>query len=398
MRGGLARRASFFNEIWDAGIEPLVVDAGDVMGTRNNKEKRQTEFLLEQTGSFGYDAIGLGERDLNYGYEFLREAMERHGLPYTNANVRFADTGELILPEFIIVERNGVRFGVCSVLDPGQRIISMAANDREYTVGDPVATLRDLLPRLREQCETVVLLSHLGDRGTEAIVGEVQGVDLAVVGHTFRSFNREKIVGDTILLSAAYDGRVIGRSDIYVSPSSGEVRGVQVKITSLDDSVPDQPTMLAAVEGFLASVVQERLAQRAAFPRNLGSEQEHFLGNNNCKACHTGIYNQWRQTDHSRAYTALRAGSMEGEPECLACHTTGYRHYNGFDEEQRTSLTQVQCEACHGYGTEHARGGSMLDEARESCTMCHDNDARPCHDESRDAPFDYETFWQKIAH
>ena len=99
MRGGLARRATFFNEIWDAGIMPLVVDAGDVMGTRNKREKRQTDFLLEQTGTFGYDAIGVGERDLNYGYDYLVEVMERHGLPYTSANVRFADTGELIVPE-----------------------------------------------------------------------------------------------------------------------------------------------------------------------------------------------------------------------------------------------------------------------------------------------------------
>ncbi|MEZ4387354.1 MAG: multiheme c-type cytochrome [Candidatus Krumholzibacteriia bacterium] len=365
---------------------------------RATKRKAQTDFLLEQTGTFGYDAIGLGERDLNYGYAYLKEAMAKFGLPYTSANVRFADTGELVVPEFLIVTRGGIRFGICSVLDPAEKIISMAANEREYSVDDPVATLRALLPRLREQCDTVVLLSHLGDRGTETLVREVQGIDVAVVGHSFRTFNREKIVDNTIMLSAVYDGRVIGRADVNVNPANGELMSVQVNITSLEDTVPDDPTMLAAVEGFLKSVEEERVAQRAAFPRNLGSEQESFLGNNNCKACHTGIYNEWRQTDHSRAYTALRASSMQSEPECLACHTTGYRHYNGFDEEQRSNLSQVQCEACHGYGTEHARDGKMLDAARESCTMCHDNAARPCYDESRDAPFDYDTFWQKIAH
>jgi hypothetical protein len=398
VRGGLARRATFFNEIWDAGIMPLVVDAGDVMGTRNKREKRQTDFLLEQTGTFGYDAIGVGERDLNYGYDYLVEVMERHGLPYTSANVRFADTGELIVPEYRLVERNGVTFGVCSVMDPAQKIISMAAGDREYRVDDPLATLRELIPRLREQCDTVVLLSHLGDRGTEAIVKDVQGIDLAVVGHSFRSYNREKIVGDTIVLSAVYDGRVIGRSDIHVRPSDGKVMAVQVDVVSLDDSVADDPTMLATVEGFLKAVEEERIAQRAAFPRNLGDESEHFLGSNNCRACHTTIYNEWRKTDHARSFTALRAQSMQTEPECLVCHTTGYRHHNGYDEEHQTSLTQVQCEACHGYGTAHRRDGSMNEVARESCTMCHDNDVRPCFDPENDPPFHYETYWEKIAH
>ena len=394
----MARRATFFNEIWDAGIEPLVLDAGDIMGTRNKREKRQTDFLLEQTGSFGYDAIGLGERDLNFGYDYLQEVIEKHGLPYTNANVRFADTGELLLPEFLLIERSGITFGVCSVMDPGQKIISMSANDREYTVADPVATLRELVPRLREQCDTLVLLSHLGDRGTEGLVGEVQGIDMAVVGHSFRSYKREKIVGDTILLSAVYDGRVIGRSDVHIAPDDGRVMSVQVKIVSLEEHVGDDPTMLAAVEHFLTQVEEERLAQRAAFPRDMGDVQENFLGNNNCKACHTSVYTEWRQTDHARSYTALRAGSMQTEPECLACHTTGYRHYNGYDEEKRTNLTQIQCEACHGYGTDHRRDGGMNKVARESCTQCHDNGKRPCFDDSKDVDFDYATYWDKIAH
>jgi hypothetical protein len=394
----LARRATFLNEIWDSGIEPLLIDAGDVMGNRSSKEKNQTEFLLEQTGTFGYDAIGLGERDLNFGHEYLAEVMERYGLPYTSANVRFADTGEFVVPEYRIVERNGIRFGICSVMDPAQRIVSMSPTDREYTVDDPVATLRELLPRLREQSDTIVVLSHLGDRGTETLVRDVQGIDVALVGHTFRSYNREKIVGDTVLLAAVYDGRVIGRSDVHINREDGKVMSVQVKITSLEDKVKDDPTMLAAVEGFLESVEAARLAQRAAFPRELGDEAETFLGTHNCKTCHTGIYNEWRQTDHSRAFTALRARNMQNEPECLSCHTTGYRHYNGYDEEANTSLTQVQCEACHGYGTEHVRDGRMNEIARESCTECHDNTKRPCYDETKDTAFDYATYWEKIAH
>lgn len=386
------------NEIWDAGIEPLLLDAGDVMGTRSKKEKNQTDFLLEQTASFGYDAIGLGERDLNYGHDYLREVMDRHGLPYTSANVRFADTGEFVVPEYRVIERAGIKFGVFSVMDPGQKIISMSANDREYTVADPLVTARELIPRLRQECDTIVLLSHLGDRGTETFVREVQGIDVAVVGHSFRTYNREKIVGDTLLLSAVYDGRVIGRSDVHVNREDGRIMSVQVKITSLEATVPDDPTMLAAVENFLASIEEERLAQRAAYPRDLGDEEELFLGTHNCKACHTGIYNEWRKTDHSRAYTALRASNMQTEPECLVCHTTGYRHHNGYDEETNTSLTQVQCEACHGYGTEHNRDGRMNELARESCAGCHDNEKRPCFDASKDTPFDYATYWEKIAH
>ncbi|HOX25814.1 MAG TPA: multiheme c-type cytochrome [Candidatus Krumholzibacteria bacterium] len=376
----------------------LVLDAGDLFGNRTKKDLKTAEFLAGHTAKFGYDAIGLGERDLNFGLEFLRRMIQEHKLPYTNANVRDAATGELILPEFLVIERAGVRFGVCSVMDPAHKIISMAAKDGEYEVAEPIATLRDLLPRLREQCDTVVLLSHLGDQPTEAIVQEVQGIDLVVVGHSFKPYNREKIVADAILLSAVYDGRVIGRADVRVSPESGKVMAVDVAVTSLDDAVADDPAMLESVNQFLEGLEAERLAQRAAFPRDLGSPDESFLGNANCSSCHKQIYEEWRKTDHARAFTSLRAKEMQFEPECLACHTTGYRHHNGYDEQQQSQLSHIQCEACHGYGTQHDRSGAMLKTARESCVQCHDNDNRPCFDGNQEAVFEYAKAWEKIAH
>ena len=394
----MARRATFINDVLEEGGPTLMLDAGDMLGNRNKKEMIQTEFLVEQTATFGYDAIGLGERDLNYGWEWLSEKIEEYHLPYISSNVRDADSGELLLPEYKIVERGGIKFGICSVMDPTYKIISMSARDREYQVDDPIATMRALVPRLRERCDTVVLLSHLGDQPTQGLLKEVEGIDLVLLGHTFKSFNRERIVEDVVMLSAVYDGRTIGRADLYVRPSDGVVMSVQVKVTSLDDAIEDDPTMLAAVDNFKKEAEDRRLAQRAEYPRDLGTHDEMFLGGNNCKACHTTIYQDWRQSDHSRAYTVLRAKSMQFEPECLACHTTGYRHQNGYDEQTRTSLGNVQCEACHGYGTAHQRDGEMLEMARESCTQCHDEDERPCFDDSKDARFEYATYWDKIAH
>ena len=72
-------------------------------------------------------------------------------------------TGELILPEFLVVTKNGIRFGIVSVLDPQQKIITMNPDEGEFRVDDPVTTLRQVLPRLRGLCDTVVLLAHTGE-------------------------------------------------------------------------------------------------------------------------------------------------------------------------------------------------------------------------------------------
>ena len=376
----------------------LVLDAGDLFGNRTRRDRDQTEFLAEQTGRLGYDAIGLGERDLNYGFAFLQRMIDEHDLPFTSANVRNAATGALLLPEYLVVESGGIRFGIVSVLDPAQRIVSMADNDIQYEVADPAAALRGLLPRLRQQCDTIVLLSHLGDAGNTALLEEVGGVDMALIGHMLRPLTQEYIVNDALVLSSSHEGRVLGRADLSISRHTGKVMSAKVAITTLDARIPDDPVMLAAVQGFLQHQELRRDELRAMFPRNLGSRDESFMGSQKCRTCHTTIFNTWRQTRHSRAYNSLRPSDSHLEPQCLVCHTTGYRHHGGFDEKTQRTLTQVQCEACHGYGSAHHRDGEMRRLARESCTECHDNSVRPCFDEMKDLDFEYARYWERIAH
>lgn len=394
----MARRATYFNKIWDENLPLLVLDGGDLFGDRNRRAQIQGEFLAKQTASFGYDAIGLGERDLNYGFEFLQQMIAEYDLPFTNANVRNAATGELLLPEYLVIERGGVRFGICSVLGPAHRITTMAARDVEYEVADPVTVLQQLVPRLRELSDCVVLLSHFGEQPTETVLEQVPTVDIVVLGHALRSFDRPRTVHRAFVLAAVPEGQRIGRADLGIDLQTGQVMTAQIALTALDEAFEHDPVMLAEVDAFKQRVDDLRDAQRAAFPRDQGSPAEQFLGDNNCKACHTEIHRQWRKTSHSRAHLSLRGRNMQSEPECLVCHTTGYRHYNGFDEHERANLSNVQCEACHGYGTQHDRTGEMLKVARESCTRCHVDSERPCHDEHKDEAFDYARFWERIAH
>lgn len=368
-----------------------MLDGGDVFGQRNRNDKLQTEFLCEVMGDLGYDAIGLGERDLNYGLGFLREMIDKYDLPFTSANVRVAGQEDLLLPEYLVIARGGIRFGIVSVLDPNKRIITMSADGSGFEVDDPVATLRTVLPRLRQECDTVVLLGHLGDGVTEQVLREVRGVDLAVMGHTYRAAKDERIVEDVVVLSSAYEGRQIGRADVFVSREDGRVMAVDVNLTQFNDKVPDDEAMVARLRKHKEDLVALKEAKRAAFPRDLGSEKENFLGDRACKSCHETSWAAYASSGHRQAFTTLRREGQGFEPECLVCHTTGYRHQNGYSEQSPYNrLTNVQCEACHGYGTEHARDGSWGDQAKDSCVRCHDQENSP--------EFDYETYWAKIKH
>ncbi len=369
----------------------LQVDAGDVFGTRNQNEREQTRFLCEELGTFGLDAIGLGEQDLNYGVDFLREMMTKNSLPFISANARDAKTGELLLPPYRIVERNGIKYGITSVLDPAEQIMTLTGGEGQFKVDDPAATLNELLPKLRKECACVVLLSHLGETGTETLLKDLKGVDICVIGHTFRNIETERVINDTAVFSSAYEGRFIGRANLFIEVQTGRVMAIDVGMIDFDDKMPDDPEVVAKIEKFKADLTAFKDAKRAAYPRVYGSDKEQFLGDRTCFNCHEDAWKTYAETGHRRAFTSLRGDGQSTEPDCLVCHTTGYQYKNGYsDERPFNSLVNVQCEACHSYGTTHARDGKWRLQARNSCVTCHDKANSP--------NFDYETYWAKIKH
>jgi len=367
-----------------------LVDGGDLFGRRQTNEKEQTKFLCEVTGSFGWDAIGLGEYDLNYGLTFLREMIETYNLPFTCANVRTAETKELILPPYLIIERGGVRFGIISVLDPGLTIETMSPNDPAFEVTDPIAALRTLIPQVRQEAETILLLSHMGDQASETLLKEVEGIDIAVIGHYYRKWDQERVIGDTVALSAVYEGRYMGRADLDID-SDGVVQSVEVEVTALDDKVADDPVMLEKIEQFKKHLEEFRLSLRAKYPQVKGSEHEQFLTERSCRTCHQDIWELLKGSAHQAAFTSLGKKGQSYNPDCLVCHVVGYQYKNGYDDRPPNNrLVNVQCEACHGYGTLHRRNGKWKQEAVESCVTCHDEENSP--------NFDYATYWEKIKH
>jgi len=219
----------------------------------------------------------------------------------------------------------------------------------------------------------------------------VQGIDICVVGHSFRNIETERVIKDTAVFGSAYEGRFIGRADLFVEEQTGRVMAIDVGMTDFDEKAPEDAEVLARVEKFKTDLVTFKEAKRSAYPRIHGSEKEQFLGDRACFTCHEAAWQSYAASTHRRAYTSLRSDGQSNEPDCLVCHTTGYQYKNGYsDERPYNSLVNVQCEACHGYGSTHARDGKWRLQARNSCVTCHDQANSP--------EFDYATYWEKIKH
>ncbi len=75
-----------------------------------------------------------------------------------------------------------------------------------------------------------------------------------------------------------------------------------------------------------------------------------YIGAAKCKMCHKLQYESWQGLAHAEAFKNLEPDNT-GNAECLKCHATG----------ASADLPGVQCEACHGPGSEYKSMKIMKD-------------------------------------
>lgn len=396
--GGLARRAALIERARKDHPHVVLLDAGGLFGQRSTLEREQTDFLCKETAALGYKVFGVAANDLNYGLEYLRQAEQTHGFVWVNANLRAEAGGPLIFPPYTVVDAGGIRVGITSVIGSTTRIVTMAATPDVFVVDAPRDALARVLPELRGKCDLLVLYAQMTSTETRELLlglGDAAGIDVCIEGLDVRQYRRLNKIGDTVLLAASNQGKYLGQLNLTVSKGARDIQYGEVTLYELDEKSAEITAVRDRVADFLAAAAAKAAAPvQNTHPRTEGRPGEKFLGAAACSRCHSDDYKSYSTTAHSRAWQTLVEKGQESNPECVGCHVVGFNHVNGFDratsDHGRNALFNVQCEACHGTGTEHARDGRWAATAKASCTTCHTPENSP--------DFDYASYWARVAH
>ncbi len=144
-----------------------------------------------------------------------------------------------------------------------------------------------------------------------------------------------------------------------------------------------------------------------------------------CGMCHKSAKSGdqlkvWQESAHSKAYKTLQTKEADDiaqklykkkavdVKECVSCHVTGAGMDKAMFGKRFDMEDGVQCEACHGPGSEYKSMKLMKDRAaamkaglilwkdnkeiEKLCVTCH-NDKSPTFKK-----FDFKTMWAKIKH
>lgn len=152
----------------------------------------------------------------------------------------------------------------------------------------------------------------------------------------------------------------------------------------------------------------------------------YFVGNQECAQCHQGAgmgYQQslWWLSKHAKAYASLampeakkiaRLSGIPVEPQqspvCLGCHSTSAESEDWEREDGFRLQHGVQCEKCHGAGSEYmdesvmrsreaSLAAGLIIPTKDDCMVCHIE--KGSHDAVLGpANFDIDRAWEQIAH
>jgi cytochrome c5 len=148
------------------------------------------------------------------------------------------------------------------------------------------------------------------------------------------------------------------------------------------------------------------------------SAQHTYVGVKTCKMCHQAEskgkqFGIWQKSKHAEAFKALSSAkaveiakakglkkSAAETPECMQCH--------GISTEPALMADGVQCEVCHGPGSDYKSMSIMKDSAKAVAAglivykdkAAIEKKCRTCHNEKSPTfpGFKFEEMWAKIKH
>ncbi len=368
------------------GNPTILVDAGNWGDTKDFAPWDKTQFIFDMMAEMKYDAVTPGDAELMEGVDALKALLaSQPQVKAVSANLK-DKSGRLVLPESVVIDRGGVRFGVTGTTGGSYYNFNVTRglqSKDDFTFEDSKAALQRVLPGLRSQCDLVVVLMHEGPGDAKRIVDELQGMDVVVVGHNpGYQFNPDR-VGQTLMIRPGNRGQYLCAleltlgDDMKVVDYNGEGKPLGetvVKDPALDKTITKWETDFNARKSSEA----RKNAAKAAIDQGT----EKYVGAEICARCHSDIYAKWTQTPHARAWATLVKDKKENQKDCVECHVTGWGEPTGYradaaeatpgtKDSMRLDMRNVQCESCHGMGTFHGTTAMLKQPPEDICQNCH---------------------------
>lgn len=245
---GVVRRARYFDQVRQQNPRTLVLDAGDVFQGTPYYNFYLGEPDIKAMGLMRYDAMTVGNHELDNGMLNLRTQVQFAQFPVLNANIVDEKTGLLVFRPFHIFNVHGIRVAVLGLMSEHSWKAIADEQKKGYALKDPFETAQKLVPQLRQQADLVISLHHMGIWDDEVFPQKVADVDLVLGGHSHTLMPQAKLIknsnqnglGGTLVQHAYYQGVYVGRIDLNLDAQK-KISSYHSELVLLDERFDQEP-------------------------------------------------------------------------------------------------------------------------------------------------------------
>ena len=244
--GGISRLATLVKEIQNINKRRmLLLHAGDVFSAGHPLTFHyggEVNMMAMQT--LCYDALTPGNGEFYFGVKNLKRQAAFVNFPVLLANVVYKDSRERLFKPFVIKEIAGVKI---AILGLGFLRVS---SDWYLECQEPIAVARRFIPKLRDEADLVIALTHIGLDADKKLAAEVPEIDIIIGGHSHIQLDKPIRVprfngcGEVIIVQAGENYQFLGQLKVRLELNkSGKycLSGVNGKLLPIDDKIKKEP-------------------------------------------------------------------------------------------------------------------------------------------------------------
>jgi len=290
-QGGMALMAGMAAKLRErAPDRTLLLDAGDVWEGTLLTTADKGASLTRVMSLMRYDAMAVGNHDLDYGQDAIAQRAKEATFPFLAANLVDASGAPPPWAKPYVIKDLGIaKVAILGLTYP--QINTKGSNFTGLRLLKAIDTAKRYVPQLRAQADVVVALTHLGiqarfpwDEPDVDLAAAVPDIDVIVGGHSHTTLRSARVVGNTTIVQTGSDAMNLGHLELTIDRATKKVTAVarvdELLAVSSGFAKPD-PEVAAIVDADRkqAEKVTARVVGSTAMPLQQDRNPDTPLGN-----------------------------------------------------------------------------------------------------------------------
>src|SRR5215510_11213446 len=252
--GGLGRVLTLIKPIREKNPNTLFMMAGDTISPSVESITHKGAQMIEAWNAIGLDYGTFGNHEFDFGPDVLVDRIKESKFSWVAANVidtrtcqPFGDAKRYVVREF-----GGVKVGLFGLVLPETKITSKPGANVEFR--NACDTAKEVVSELHGQgVKVVIALTHLSMREDKE-VARCSGVNVIIGGHEHTLL--ESYAGNAPIFKMTSDARELGRIDLNINPTTGELESIDWKVIPVDSTTKEAPEFAAIYKKYAALLAE----------------------------------------------------------------------------------------------------------------------------------------------